>query len=67
MIGSEATVSLPSCVNVGIVAEGTGAVSAGDDRTELRPGSKFLIAAATENVRYDTTDGLTILCCTPGV
>ena len=66
-ITDEATVNVPSCVHVAVVAEGTGVVSAGGDRIELQPGVKFLAAAAAESLRYvPEGGGSTILLCRPG-
>jgi mannose-6-phosphate isomerase len=68
VIGRPIYVEKPACVEVGIVVEGAGVVSAGKERIIVRPGAKFLVAAAAEGVTYEPADDgrLVVILCRPG-
>ena len=64
------TASLPSSGRIlaGVVAKGSGSVRCEQERVELRPGAKFLLAAAAERAIFEARprDEMTVLLCTPG-
>jgi len=67
---SQSHISKPSCVQVGVVAGGSGTARVGREQATLQPGAKFLVAAAADAITY-TPDHprrpLTILLCQPAL
>jgi mannose-6-phosphate isomerase len=68
LIKEPVTVGGTGGVEVGVVAGGLGTVAAHGEEIALKKGSKFLIAAAAEGVRFNPVPGrpLTLLLCRPG-
>lgn len=68
VVHSGCSVRTPSQVLVAVVTAGAGTVAVGDERIDVRRGSRFVVAAAAESLACspDTDGPVEIVTCRPG-
>lgn len=66
MVEGRQDISSAGCLQLGVVASGSGSIRVGEQTLPLRQGGRFLLASAPFEGELTSDDSLQILLCSPG-